>query len=56
MQGFISQNIRTFLLLEQESSISENMKNLFGVNFLGFLGFDWEMRQVALICLTIDVS
>ena len=58
MQGSISgnifwENIRNFLILKQESSISWNIRTFFGVYFFCFLrGLGWEVYQVALIYTT----
>ena len=52
MQGFISGNIRIFLILEQESSICKNIKNFFGVNFFVFFGLGLGNAPVAVIYTT----
>ena len=44
-KAFFSENIRNFLILELESSISGNIRDFLGDNFfLFFLGLGWEVR------------
>ena len=47
-KAFFRENIRIFLLLEQESSISGNIRNFLGVDFFWFFGLGWEVHKMAL--------
>ena len=51
VRGYISGNIRKFLIVESKSSIPQNIVNFFGGDFFCFFeggGLGWELAQVAL--------